>query len=217
MADRLRHDEVVTRLESLPGWDEAGFALHAQYEAPDVTTAVAFIASVMALADEQGHHPAIDLRSTRVRLRLCSHDLGAHSERDVRLARTISEMAQTWEIPSVAGVPPRVEVGIDTADAAGIRPFWIAALGYGQDDAISLVDPDGLGPEVWFQVTDGASTGRNRLHVDVSVPVSEIDDRRAAVESAGGVEGTTSNPPSWWVYADADGNEVCLCTSAGRE
>ena len=26
-----------------------------------------------------------------------------------------------------------------------------------------------------------------------------------------------SHAPSWWVYADPDGNEACICTTFGRE
>lgn len=38
-------------------------------------------------------------------------------------------------------------------------------LGRGED---SIVDPAGEGPRIWFQQTDAAKTGPNRLHLDIA-------------------------------------------------
>ena len=54
----------------------------------------------------------------------------------------------------------------------------------------------------------------------MDVTVADLDaaaERRAAVEAAGGRLVTDEFAPSWWVYADPDGNEVCICTLFGRE
>jgi len=39
-------------------------------------------------------------------------------------------------------------------------------LGAGQD---CIIDPDGGGPRIWFQVVPELKTVKNRLHLDVSV------------------------------------------------
>ncbi len=47
--------------------------------------------------------------------------------------------------------------------------------------------------------------------------LEEAAERRAAVEAAGGRLVSDERAPAFWVYADPDGNEVCLCTEFGRD
>lgn len=55
--------------------------------------AIAFVDEVAALAEAHDHHPDIDIRHRRVRLALSSHDVGALTARDVRLANAIADLA----------------------------------------------------------------------------------------------------------------------------
>jgi Glyoxalase-like domain len=54
--------------------------------------------------------------------------------------------------------------------------------------ADSIVDPDGRGPRIWFQVVPESKTVKNRLHIDVhasggrAVPI-EIRRRRVDAEA----------------------------------
>jgi 4a-hydroxytetrahydrobiopterin dehydratase len=61
---------------------------------------------------------------------------------------------------------------------------------------------------------DVARTDRNRIHLDVYVPSAEAEPRVQAILDAGGVLLTDEHSPEWWVLADAEGNELCVCTSA---
>ena len=75
-----------------------------------------------------------------------------------------------------------LEIAIDALDAAAIRPFWRAVLGYVDEPGRSgpwdgLVDPLGQGPAVWFQRMDAPRPQRNRIHLDVSVPHDEAETR----------------------------------------
>lgn len=54
---------------------------------------VDLIARIGALADAANHHPDVDLRYPSVTVRLSTHEIGGLSERDVALAREISETA----------------------------------------------------------------------------------------------------------------------------
>lgn len=54
-------------------------------------------------------------------------------------------------------------------------------------------------------------TERNRIHIDVYVPREQAEHRVAAVVAAGGRLVTDEHAPSWWVLADAEGNELCVC------
>ena len=81
------------------------------------------------------------------------------------------------------------KIGIDALDAAAIRPFWQAVLGYVDEPGRSgpwdgLVDPLGQGRAVWFQRMDAPRPQRNRVHFDVSVPHDEAAPRIRAVLAA---------------------------------
>ena len=114
-----------------------------------------------------------------------------------------------------------LEIGIDALDIPAIRPFWRAVLGYvdepGQDGPPNgLVDPVGQGPAIWFQQMDAPRPQRNRIHFDVSVPHDEAAGRIAATLAAGG-RLTYDEAPAFWVLADPEGNEACVCTWQGRD
>jgi 4a-hydroxytetrahydrobiopterin dehydratase len=97
----------------------------------------------------------------------------------------------------------------------GIRPFWAAVLGY-RDSGDQLVDPMGIGPSVWFQQMTEPRPDRNRIHIDVSVPHDEAEQRVRDALGAGGVLVSDEHARSWWVLADADGNEACISTWQDR-
>ena len=88
-------------------------------------------------------------------------------------------------------------------------------MGY-PDTGGSLVDPLRLGPPVWFQDMDEARTQRQRFHIDISVAHDIAEQRVAAALAAGGTLVNDNFARSWWVLADADGNEACVCTWQDR-
>ncbi len=59
-------------------------------------------------------------------------------------------------------------------------------------------------------------TERSRFHIDVDVPHDQAAARIEAAIAAGGRLVTDEFAPAWWVLADADGNEACVCTWQGR-
>ena len=59
---------------------------------------------------------------------------------------------------------------------------------------------------------DSERSERNRIHLDLWIPHDEVEARMRAALDAGGTLVTDEFAPSWWVLADAEGNEVCLCT-----
>jgi 4a-hydroxytetrahydrobiopterin dehydratase len=134
---------------------------------------------------------------------------------DVDLAREISALA------AAAGATPEphsaqvIELAIDTLDADRIRPFWKALLDYVEIDG-NLVDPRRAGPPMWFQQMDEPRTQRGRFHIDVTVPHDIAEQRVAAAMAAGGRLITAQYARSWWVLADLDGNEACVCTWQDR-
>ncbi|MDX6275322.1 MAG: 4a-hydroxytetrahydrobiopterin dehydratase [Frankiales bacterium] len=208
--------EISTRPE-LADWRYVLGAIATTARCGSFTAAADLALQVAAEADRVDHHPDLDLRyPDLLQITLSSHDAGGVTERDARLAVLVSELiARTG-----ARVEPlrrqAVEFAIDTINADRIRPFWAAVLGYDEYGG-ALVDPLRIGPPMWFQQMDEPRTERSRFHIDVSVAHDLADDRVAAAVAAGGRLVTDAFARAWWVLADADGNEACVCTWQDRD
>jgi 4a-hydroxytetrahydrobiopterin dehydratase len=175
-------------------------------------------------------HLRLDVRSDRVMLALQTAELGWVTADDAELARRISAVAEEeFRLTTRGGVGDGrsrsvqvLEIAIDALDAAAIRPFWKAVLGYADEPgksgpADALVDPLGQGPAIWFQQMDAPRPQRNRIHLDVSVPHDEAEPRIRATLAAGGRLTYDAEAPAFWVLADVEGNEACITTWQGRE
>jgi len=180
---------------------------------------VALVDVIGRLADAADHHPDIDLRYGAVTVRLWTHEVDGLSERDVDLARQISAVACELGVPADPSAVQTVQVTIDALVGPEVMPFWRAVLGYQDrgDGAEDLIDPRGRGPSFWFQQMDAPRPQRNRIHIDVWVAHDQAEARIAAMIASGGYLVTDEKAPSWWVLADAEGNEACVATWMGRD
>jgi 4a-hydroxytetrahydrobiopterin dehydratase len=203
-------------LGGLDDWRLVLGAIHADFATGSFPAAASLVSTIAGAAEAAQHHPDIDVRyPDRVRVALTTHAAGAVTSRDVDLAREISVLASRAGATSAPTAPQGVEIAIDTMDADRIRPFWAAVLGY-RNNGGYLVDPLRIGPPVWFQQMDEPRSERDRFHIDVSVPHDAAEARIAAALGAGGTLVTDRFARSWWVLADADGNEACVCTWQDR-
>jgi 4a-hydroxytetrahydrobiopterin dehydratase len=179
--------------------------------------AAAFAQQIAAAADAADHHPDIDVRyPDRVNVTLTTHATGGLTMLDLELARTVSALAAASGIAVETRTLARVEVALDALDINKIRPFWKAVLGYIDNGESALIDPRRIGPDFWFQQMDEPRSQRNRFHIDVTVPHDEAEARIAATLAAGGTMLTDRYARSFWVLADAEGNEACICTWQDR-
>lgn len=185
--------------------------------------AVAEGATRAAGPDADGHL-RVDLRPDRVELSLQTRHLGAVTEVDVRLADAITAALEhdPARSPVPSGSPQLLEIAIDTRDASAIRPFWKAVLGY-VDELVpdgpgeGLVDPAGRMPTIWFQHMDEPRPLRNRIHFDVTVPHDQANRRVQQALAGGGRLLSDAQARAFWVLADSEGNEVCVCTWQDRD
>ena len=142
------------------------------------------------------------------------------------------------------GKPPQIV--IDCHDPASLGSFWAKALDYEMEQppegfatwpealtawgvpesewnsANAIVDPEGVGPRIFFQRVPEPKQGKNRLHLDIRVsqgPGIPIEEKRAAVhagaermESLGATRlGDVEEMGSYWmVMQDPEGNEFCV-------
>ncbi|WP_444665313.1 VOC family protein [Cellulomonas sp. CW35] len=89
-----------------------------------------------------------------------------------------------------------------------------------RDSAYAVVDPDGAGPRLWFQKVPEEKSGKNRVHLDVTVrpdlPREERPDAvraRASQLEALGARRLYEKEElgSFWVtMQDPEGNEFCV-------
>ncbi|MGY4860138.1 VOC family protein [Cryobacterium sp. AP23] len=190
-------------------------ALYASYRTRNFAAGVRLVDAVAAEADALNHHPDVTLGFDEVGFTLSSHDAGGVTTRDLNLALRIQELAAEQTATATRVPPSRTDVAIDCSDEAAVRPFWRVGLGYvesGPADDLELLDPRGTGPRVWFQHMEIQRTERNRIHLDVYVPVADCADRVQDIIDVGGVLLTDEHAPDWWVLADPEGNELCVCS-----
>lgn len=207
--------------ELLSDWRMMFDQLHARFATGDFATGLRLVAAIGEAAEAANHHPDVELTYAAVVVRLASHDVGGVTLRDVRLAREISDAAGRLGANAEPSRLSVLELALDTHDAAAVRPFWAALLGYDgdEDDSDELRDPAGHGPTLWFQESDPRTSGdvEQRFHLDLRVPPEVAESRvRAAVE-AGGTLVDDGYAPRFWVLADAQGNRACITTWLGRD
>ena len=228
-------DHALTRQQASAAVDDLGWrlllgSLRASVVVGSLAQAAdAAVRMVAACADHADAHLRLDVRADRVVATLQSPEQAWVTGRDVDCARRISAalgQAGLRATPEVATEGARsvqlLEIAVDCTDAASVRPFWKAVLGYADEPQAAgpdapLVDPVGQGPAVWFQQMDPPRTQRNRIHVDVSVPHDEAPGRVEAALASGGRLVSAAHAPAFWVLADVEGNEVCVTTWQGRE
>ncbi|GAA3776320.1 VOC family protein [Micromonospora maritima] len=140
-----------------------------------------------------------------------------------------------------------VQITFDCADPATLAAFWAEALGYRvqgppegfdsweqaltamgvpperHNDASAVVDPDGVGPRMFFQRVPEPKRAKNRVHLDVrAAPGLTGEARMTALEAAadrlvalGATRGDRHEPApplgaGHIVMTDPEGNEFCL-------
>jgi catechol 2,3-dioxygenase-like lactoylglutathione lyase family enzyme len=138
------------------------------------------------------------------------------------------------------------QVTFDCANPAKLAEFWAEVLGYKLDDpppnfatweealkawnipeekwnsASAIVDPEKVGPRVFFQQVPEAKVVKNRVHLDVRVsggPGKSREERKVRFEAeAARLKEMGATEIRWvdeaidfhLVMADPEGNEFCL-------
>jgi 4a-hydroxytetrahydrobiopterin dehydratase len=221
MTSRVRASDFAE--SGLTDWRVIRRSIEASYRCGSFAAAGFFAAAVADLCDEQEHHASLDLRYPDVvHIRSTTHYLDALTDRDVTLATAISGLARDRDVTSTPRANNMVEIAIDALDISAVRPFWQAVLDYvegaPEDDGtvLDLYDPRDVGPPIWFQQMDEPRPQRNRIHLDVVVPHDVAEKRLAATLQAGGRLISDAAARAFWVLADPEGNEACICTWQDR-
>jgi 4a-hydroxytetrahydrobiopterin dehydratase len=225
MTSTLSRQEISDAVTDL-GWRLVLGELRTTVPVTTLAEAAALATRIVASCDDTAGLD-VDLRSDAILVTL-RHPTDGVTARELERAGAISaEVARSGQQTVIAGSGPTVgdqpravqamEIAVDAMDIAAVRPFWRAVLGYVEAPDGSLFDPFGQGAPVWFQQMDEPRVQRNRIHFDVSVPHDEAAARLEATLAAGGVLVSDAAAPAFWIMADVEGNEVCICTWQGRD
>jgi 4a-hydroxytetrahydrobiopterin dehydratase len=200
------------------GWAYLPECLYTRIKTPNFLAGLAVVTAVAEVAEAMNHHPDLDLRYPLVGVRLTSHDLGAVTDRDIRLAAEITRIATEAGLTCGCDEVSKIDLALDSPAFGAVLPFWRAVLAMADRKGVpdEIRDPTEVLPPVWFQ-TSGADEPRQRWHPDVWVDPAQVQPRIDAALAAGGELVSDSDAPSFWVLADPEGNRVCLCTWRSRE
>jgi len=207
----------------LDDWRVLLGGIEANFECGSYTEAGRFAADLAALCDAHDHHASIDLRyPDLVHVMSTTHFMNGLTDRDVTLARAVSSLVAERGYTSSPLDSVALEIAIDAMDIDAVRPFWQAVLNYVPEKTAegaqvqAILDPEGIGPPVWFQQMSEPRTERNNVHFDVTVPHDVAEPRLQAALDAGGVLVSDARAKAFWILADAEGNEACICTWQDR-
>lgn len=82
-------------IETPEGWERRGDSIEKTYEFADFDAAIRFMTDAVAPINELNHHPTWTNTYNKVRVELSSHDEGTVTDRDLRLAAILDQLAQT--------------------------------------------------------------------------------------------------------------------------
>lgn len=205
----------VSASDGMDDWRVLGKTIQTSFRTGSMAAGMAFAARIAALADQADHHPDLTVTYPRVHVLLTTHDADGLTDRDISLARRVSAVATELDIEADPAAPTMIEVAIDAVHIPTVRPFWEAVLGYRVGQPDEVIDGHSRNPAFWFQQMDEPRTQRNRIHLDVHVPHDVVEARIAAALAAGGTLVSDAEAPAFWILADPEGNEACLCTWQG--
>lgn len=208
MSDTLDADQIAAA--DLADWRFISGALHSRFRTRNFATGLQLVNLIGEAAEQADHHPDLDLRYPHVNVRLFSHDVFGVTDRDIALARRISQLAAGIGVDAAPSMTSVIDLALDTPGFERIKPFWRAVMGYRDHPKLEdEVRTDDAGqPAIWFQAS-GSVEPRQRFHVDVHVPPEVAQERIDAAVAAGGQ--VVDRTKTFVVLADADGNKACVC------
>jgi 4a-hydroxytetrahydrobiopterin dehydratase len=93
MKSLLDSDRIETALKRVPEWEVSGNGIERTFEFDGFSDAIEFVDAVAEIAEEEEHHPDIDIRWNKVKLRLSTHSKGGLTEADFVVAERIDTLA----------------------------------------------------------------------------------------------------------------------------
>ena len=93
MSTVLSDAEIQQALQNLPDWTKNGNTIERTFQFGNFVQAMDFVNEIAEAAEAVNHHPDIHISYSKVTLVLVSHDSGGVTQRDIRMAGKINEIA----------------------------------------------------------------------------------------------------------------------------
>ncbi len=95
MSEVLSAEEVEEKLSV--GWNHEDDKIVRVYEFDEYLDGVAFAADVGEVAQEEFHHPSIEIRYKEVEVRLTTHEADGITAKDIRLSALFNDERKTYQ------------------------------------------------------------------------------------------------------------------------
>jgi 4a-hydroxytetrahydrobiopterin dehydratase len=89
----LGDNEIEAKLAGLDGWERRGDAIVKAFDRGDFVGSVRFVDSLVAPAEEMGHHPDLEISWSTVTVTISTHSEGGLTAADFELATKIDALS----------------------------------------------------------------------------------------------------------------------------
>ena len=94
MSNLLSAKEIKDRLKKIPEWEVEKKHIERTFEFDDFAGAIDFVNALADIAEDENHHPDIDIRYTKVRVQLSTHSEGGITDLDFDVAEKIDRLTE---------------------------------------------------------------------------------------------------------------------------
>ncbi len=88
----LSDSEIEEKIGETEGWSRTGDAITKTFENGDFVGSVKFVDSLVAPAEDMGHHPDVSISWDKVKVTITNHAEGGLTENDFELAGKIDAL-----------------------------------------------------------------------------------------------------------------------------
>ena len=92
MAELISSQNLDRELAKVPDWECHDQKITRTFEFPAFIDGIDFVRDLADLAEDNRHHPDIDIRWTKVTLTLTTHSAGGLTKKDIQLAQEIDDL-----------------------------------------------------------------------------------------------------------------------------
>jgi 4a-hydroxytetrahydrobiopterin dehydratase len=89
----LGDEEIEAKLAALDGWERRDQAIVKAFDRGDFVGSVGFVDSLVAPAEEMGHHPDLEISWSTVTVTISTHSEGGLTAADFELATKIDALS----------------------------------------------------------------------------------------------------------------------------
>ena len=94
MADLIAAADLKNHMKKVPEWETDKKKIERTFEFDDFVAAIEFVDLVAEIAEEQEHHPDIEVKDNKVKLSIHTHSKAGLTELDFQLAERIDTLQE---------------------------------------------------------------------------------------------------------------------------